>query len=172
MRSENSQDERAPGFVRPSTMTPMSEDDAPQNTFPTLPITQSVAPLPNRHGPPTGDTKLFTPEELTVLPSDLLNRNKLKQLAKKAKKRRMETERTEAELMLGFMGMGVEEPHTELEDIAPRISHRQLKKAKRRGAKPVVLKPAVMEVDEELSKEADFANFLANMGGEWAVPRG
>lgn len=108
-------------------------------------------------------SRLFTPEELALLPSSALDRQKLKQQAKKAKKRRAAAERTEGELLLGFMDMEVDE-EAQL-DPAPRPSGkkaRQEKKAAKRAAPP----PPPMQVDPEAQKEADFAKFLSNMGGE------
>lgn len=90
-----------------------------------------------------------------MLPKDMLNRHRAKQQAKKAKKRRVASQRTEDELLLGFMGMGVEEP--ESVEPAPRPERKKAKK---------IAKPVQMEVDEDVRKEGDFANFLATMGGE------
>jgi nuclear GTP-binding protein len=140
-----------------------------------------------RAAPTKTDSKLFTPEELAVLPAGMLDRAKAKQLAKKAKKKRAAAGRTEDELMLGFMGMGVEEPEPRLSederDLAPqrpsKKEKRQMKKvkAKQQAAKsnPSAPAPAAgMDVEEDagMQKEADFAKFLSTMGGEWdADPR-
>ena len=108
--------------------------------------------------------KLFTPDELSVLPSGMLDRQKAKQAAKKAKKRRAAAERTEDELTLGFMGMDVEEPTAELEEIHTRASHKKARKEK--AARPVPAAKLAPAPTVEQKKEADFASFLASVGGE------
>lgn len=136
--------------------------------------------------------RLFTREEMANLPPSVIDRQKLKQQAKKAKKRKVAAEKTEGELMYGFMGMDVQEqePVAELDDEAiRRISSgkkaRREKKKARAAGRPVPSKGAQgraqksqngmemegedgggMMLDEDAKKEADFANFLANVGGE------
>jgi len=73
----------------------------------------------------------------------------------------MATEKTQDELMLGSMGIGMDEPEPELEESGLRVTTKKMKKAMKK-----IVKPTAMEVDEEVQKEADFANFLATMGGE------
>lgn len=158
------------GF-KPEPMSPISSSTSPYSSFPNrAPSSRPILPLqvPVRQVPLTTDAKLFTPEELNVLPMAALNRQKLKQQAKKAKKRRVTAEKTEGELMLGFMGMGVEEPEPEPVESAPRLSIRKMKKAKKQAEKPVV----AMEVDDESRKVADFANLLSTMGGELLLSEG
>lgn len=125
-------------------------------------------------------TRLFTAEELAVLPAGLLDRKKAKSLAKKAKKRRAAVERTEEELMAGFMDMDMDEPEArkemEMEMEMPAFEQKS-KKDKRKAKKETQAKQrkemtkvvAEMEIDEDARKEAEFASFLANMGGECLV---
>lgn len=123
-------------------------------------------------------TRLFTAEELAVLPAGLLDRKKAKSLAKKAKKRRAAVERTEGELMAGFMDMDMDEPEArkEMEMEMPAFEQKS-KKDKRKAKKETQAKQrkemtkvvAEMEIDEDARKEAEFASFLANMGGECLV---
>lgn len=130
-----------------------------------------------RRGPTTNPSRLFTAEELAVLPEGLLDRQKQKQLAKKAKKKRAAAERTEGELMASFIGMDVDEAAAgaDMGIEEPRLSKRQMKKqrlrdqmGKKRAA--MIARPAAqpidVEVDMEAKKEADFANFLAQVGGD------
>lgn len=126
-----------------------------------------AVPLIPRHITSNSDTKLFTPEELATLPVGVLDRQKLKQQAKKAKRRRAEVEKTEGDLMLGFMDIGIGEREIEPELDLVRPSARKIKKAKKAAAKARQMqRPSEMEVDEEAKKEADFASFLANVGGQ------
>lgn len=123
-------------------------------------------------------TRLFTAEELAVLPAGLLDRKKAKSLAKKVKKRRAAVERTEGELMAGFMDMDMDEPEArkEMEMEMPAFEQKS-KKDKRKAKKETQAKQrkemtkvvAEMEIDEDARKEAEFASFLANMGGECLV---
>ena len=118
-------------------------------------------PRPSHAADP--NAKLFTSEELAVLPADVLGRQRLKQQAKKAKKRRAAMEKTEDELMFGFMGMAVEAPLAAKDDDIPRVIRKKVKKAR----KVIQLRQVIaMETDDESRKEAEFANFLSNMGGE------
>ncbi|AGV14692.1 nuclear GTP-binding protein, variant [Cryptococcus neoformans var. grubii H99] len=122
-------------------------------------------------------TRLFTAEELAVLPAGLLDRKKAKSLAKKAKKRRAAVERTEGELMAGFMDMDMDEPEArkemEMEMEMPAFEQKS-KKDKRKAKKETQAKQrkemtkvvAEMEIDEDARKEAEFASFLANMGAD------
>lgn len=144
----------------------MSEDDSPQLPLRTLPIA-SDEPTAIRARPGQNlNARLFTAEELAVLPDGVLDRQKQKQLAKKAKKRKAAAGRTEDELMLGFMDMGVEEPQPDMEE-AFRPSRKAMKKQKKKAQKVVIERPTEKQMDDEARKEAEFANFLANVGGEW-----
>ncbi|WWD16597.1 hypothetical protein CI109_101025 [Kwoniella shandongensis] len=127
--------------------------------------------------PPTAQpNKLFTPEELAVLPSGILDRQKMRQQAKKAKKRQAAVARTEGELMLGFMDMGMEEPEAEVEEIPSQPLAKRSKKEKRKEKKTknggVGLsrqereREMEVEMDEEEKKEKDFASFLATIGAD------
>jgi nuclear GTP-binding protein len=165
----------------------MSDDDDDDNTArptrPPVPLYTQPGPssqssasiVPLRRG---NHNPLFTKEELAVLSPGVIDRSKLKQQAKKAKKRQMAQAKTEGELMYGMMGMDVE--HQEPLDISneAKVSARQLKKDKKRArdaklrqemqaakaqARPV---DGGMELDVDQKKEADFAAFLANVGGE------
>jgi nuclear GTP-binding protein len=140
---------------------------------------------------PADSARLFTREEIAVLPAGVLDKHKLKQQAKKAKKRKAAAERTEGELMYGLMGMGVEEqaPIAELDDeairrISGKKARKERKKAKSAAASQAargaakgkgkgVVASGDMDVEDDddallgdARKEADFANFLANVGGE------
>ncbi|EAL21569.1 hypothetical protein CNBC6070 [Cryptococcus deneoformans B-3501A] len=119
--------------------------------------------------------RLFTAEELAVLPSGLLDRKKVKSLAKKAKKRRAAVERTEGELMAGFMDMDMDEPGAREEtEVQMPAFEQKSKKDKRKEKKETQAKQrkemtkvvAEMEIDEDARKEAEFANFLANMNAD------
>nr|XP_019012172.1 nuclear GTP-binding protein [Kwoniella pini CBS 10737]OCF50953.1 nuclear GTP-binding protein [Kwoniella pini CBS 10737] len=126
--------------------------------------------------------KLFSAEELAVLPAGVLDRSKAKAALKKAKKRKAAVERTEGELMLGFMGMDVEEPSAALveidnesEDVPQRsVLSKKSKKEKRKEkkSKEVEQRKAQRDMDldddmdEDVKKEKDFASFLANMGAD------
>lgn len=113
-----------------------------------------------------------------MLPAGLLDRKKAKSLAKKAKKRRAAVERTEGELMAGFMDMDMDEPEArkEMEMEMPAFEQKS-KKDKRKAKKETQAKQrkemtkvvAEMDIDEDARKEAEFASFLANMGGECLV---
>lgn len=148
----------------------------PLNTQPG-PSSQSPAlPMPLKRG---NHNPLFTKEELAVLSPGVIDRAKLKQQAKKAKKRQQAQAKTEGELMYGMMGMDVE--HQEPISISEaKVSARQLKKDKKRArdakmrqemqaAKAQKSDAGGMELDEDQKKEADFAAFLANVGGESRV---
>jgi nuclear GTP-binding protein len=155
-----------------------SEDDMPRPirplaalSRPSLPVATTLVPRNPQVAP---SNKLFTPEELAVLPEGMLGRQKQKQLAKKAKKKRAAAEQTEGELMLGFMGMGVEEPEAEdmeedMETLRPSAKKIKRDKKKRALAKTKIgqgKKVETMDVDDDARKEADFASFLAGVGGE------
>lgn len=140
------------------------------------PSTQSPAvPLPLKRG---NHNPLFTKEELAVLSPGVIDRSKLKQQAKKAKKRQMAQAKTEGELMYGMMGMDVvqQEP---IDVSEAKVSARQLKKDKKRArdartkqemlAARAPAKDNGMELDVDQKKEADFAAFLANVGGEYCA---
>lgn len=157
-----------------------SDSFQPRVTFPSpatfQPISSNSLQFPAQ--PQTAQAhKLFTTEELAVLPAGVLDRKKAKSLAKKAKKRRAAVERTEGELMAGFMDMDMEEPEAreemEMQMQMPTFEQKS-KKDKRKAKKETQAKQrkettkmvAEMEIDEDARKEAEFASFLANMGGE------
>jgi nuclear GTP-binding protein len=109
-------------------------------------------------------SRLFTADELALLPAAALDRQKLKAQAKKAKKRRAAAERTEGELLLGFMDMEVDEQQAQF-DAPPRPSGKKARQEKKAAAAKRAPAP-VMQVDPEVQKEEDFAKFLSNMGGK------
>ena len=145
-------------------MSPVSDIDSPSLSPQTLPISDTTSHPTFAHRPQVSAAKLFTPEELAVLPEGVLDRQKQKQLAKKAKKKRAVAERTEDELMFGFMDMGVEEPKKD-QDADFKPSKKTLRKQKKNPK--VVERPTEREMDEEARKEAEFAKFLANVRGEY-----
>ncbi|WVR03890.1 hypothetical protein IAU60_000889 [Kwoniella sp. DSM 27419] len=177
----------APVYTAPS-FYPDSDDESDDFRMPAArPVAAAPAvaaqPLPVVYArqPAVQSTKLFTPDELAVLPEGVLDRQKAKQAAKKAKKRRAAAERTEGELMLGFMGMDVEEPEANLEEIddgviagVGTVQSRKSKKEKKKvkKAQEAAQRRAGadadggMDMDDDQKKEADFANFLANMGAD------
>lgn len=156
-----------------------SDSFRPRTTFAPSPATFQPISSNTLHFPVQPQTaqahKLFTTEELAVLPAGVLDRKKAKSLAKKAKKRRAAVERTEGELMAGFMDMDMEEPEAreEMETQMPTFEQKS-KKDKRKAKKETQAKQrkettkmaAEMEIDEDARKEAEFASFLANMGGK------
>ena len=129
-----------------------------------VPIPTDSFPTPTalqQKGPVTSSTaKLFTAEELAVLPSGVLDRQRLKQQAKKAKKRKIAAEKTEGDLMLGFMDMGLQLEKPEIHLPSKRAKRKEKKK------KVVVHRPTDKEADEEAMREAEFAKFISNVGGE------
>lgn len=142
-------------------------------------LVQNTFALTSRTAP-AHPSKLFTAEELAVLPADsIFERQRMKQAAKKAKKRKAEAEKTEGELTFGLLGVGLsEEDHDGLEDrledgrtFVKRSKKEKMKAAKLR--KKMAEKAASnaggmeMEVDEDIKKEQDFAKFLAGVGGEF-----
>ncbi|BEJ12787.1 hypothetical protein CspHIS471_0212470 [Cutaneotrichosporon sp. HIS471] len=100
-------------------------------------------------------TRLFTAEERAALPTMTGDKHKAKKEAKKAKKRRAAAGQTEGELLLGFMGMDVDE-----------TAYEPLKTAKQRRVEKKERKEVreVRQVDVQVAKERDFASFLAAMG--------
>ena len=89
--------------------------------------------------------------------------------------------KTEGELMYGMMGMDVE-PQEPIDISEAKVSARQLKKDKKKArdarlkqemlaAKAPAKDAGEMELDVDQKKEADFAAFLANVGGE-SMPLG
>lgn len=147
-----------------------SDGEELDDNFPTRgPTFDSFRTIPTPSAP-ASSSRLFTREEIAVLPPTLLDRQKLNKQAKKAKKRKAAAQRTEGELMYGLMGMGVEEqaPIAEFDENALREKPgKRLKKDQKRRPQP-----AAMEIDEEAKKEADFAKFLANVGGKSSLARG
>lgn len=116
----------------------------------------------------------------------MLDRQKAKQAAKKAKKRQMEREKTEGELMFGMLGMDVEGKAGEL---VPGTVERKNKKERKREKRRAELEarkwagtyeapkkekkaPAAgmlvddTEVDMEKQKEAEFERFLQGVGAD------
>ena len=158
-------------FAASSTAVPPRSDDSSPREYSAWAVRSThhnTSTTPSAQGAVSDHTKLFTPEELSVLPAGLLDRHKLKQQTKKAKKRRQAAERTEGDLMLDFMGMVVEEPVPDNQTRA-KLSSRSVKKAKKakKANNEAKLNKALdMEVDEDIRKERDFANFLATIGGE------
>lgn len=143
----------------------------PVATTPDSPPLSSTAPL-TRKGPANNIARMYTAEELALLPPGLLHRQKQKQLAKKAKKKRAAAGLTEAELMAGFVTMDVEErAGDEMDEEPVRLSKKQLLKEKKRKqkAQKVVERPTDAEMDAEARREADFANFLNTVGGKSAL---
>ncbi|OCF32294.1 nuclear GTP-binding protein [Kwoniella heveanensis BCC8398] len=153
------------------------------------PATNHTHPAVLPRQPAFQPNKLFTSEELAMMPEGVLDRQKAKQAAKKAKKKRAAAERTEGELMLGFMGMDVEEPQAQVEEIDTPSAEREgfgypvrevlSKKSKKEKRKEKKVQQnaqrraerAVMDqddddmgMDDDQRQEADFANFLSNMG--------
>lgn len=124
----------------------------------------SVAPSIVRKAPLDSKAKLFTQDELAVLPDGLLDRQRQKQLAKKAKKKRLAAGKTEDELMAGFLGMGVDEEQAAAIEVE-RPSKKALRKEKRKAqAQKVIHRPTDAEMDAEARREADFASFLQTVG--------
>lgn len=189
-------------FSRPSRETVAPEPAAPAptiaaplsgsafETFRPMPVA-SEAPraLPSAFVPrrtevaPTSVARMFTAEELATLPPGVLDKQRNKQLAKKAKRQRAAVERTEGELMLGFDRMGMDEDAqgnaaAEAEESFNRLSKKQKRKEKlvrqknaaKAAAKRQKDQEASMEVEDESvmerRKEQDFANFLSQLGGE------
>lgn len=159
-------------FSEPAEM-PVDEDViVPQSTTSAAPIASTSyhhmdTLQPRNPGAAAHPSRLFTASELAVLPADqMFDRQKLKQQAKKAKKRAAVAAKTEDDLVFGFDFMGVshedEEDAIEVETVKPKRSKKEKAKAKASAAKPV---PAVMEIDEDTKKENDFAAFLQTVGG-------
>ena len=155
---DDDEDDDMPLFGKRPAPIPVAPDSPPL----------SVAPSITRRGPVTNAARLFTADELAVLPEGLLDRQRQKQLAKKAKKKRAAAGLTEAELMAGFVGMDVEEQDPEMDaemGEVQRPSKKQVRKEKKKAQK--VEKPAPrIEVDPEAKREADFASFLQQVGDD------
>ena len=175
--SDMSEDEDEEDLIRP-----LSSKSVPAPPL-SAPLAPDVSFNPNPLKRPAGLSlvPMFTKEELAVLPPGVIDRQKLKQQAKKAKKRQEAKEKTEGELMYGMMGMDVEQQEPIEYVPPPRLSAKQLRKEKARAraarekeASRAALSSAKdstsggMELDEDpdRKKEADFANFLATVGGE------
>lgn len=179
---------KAVQFTMDNSDSDMSDDERDNDDIigrparpPVPPISQpgpsSISPAtttPLRRGT---HNPLFTKEELAVLSPGVIDRSKLKQQAKKAKKRQMAQAKTEGELMYGMMGMDVE-PQEPIDISEAKVSARQLKKDKKRArdsrlkqemlaARAPAKDAGSMELDVDQKKEADFAAFLANVGGEF-----
>ena len=186
---------KAVQFTMDNSDSDMSDDERDDDDIigrparparPPVPLTSQPGPssispattIPLRRGT---HNPLFTKEELAVLSPGVIDRSKLKQQAKKAKKRQMAQTKTEGELMYGMMGMDVE-PQEPIDISEAKVSARQLKKDKKK-ARDARLKQEMlaarapakdaggMELDVDQKKEADFAAFLANVGGE-SMPLG
>lgn len=119
--------------------------------------------------------RLFTAAELASGPA--LDRARQKAAAKKAKKRQAIAERTEAELLGGFIGMDVDNgAHYNDDAPAPTIKTAKQKRDDKKAAAKLRAQAAQaarapapeMELDRgtETKNEAEFASFLASMGGE------
>ncbi|KAL1410362.1 nuclear GTP-binding protein nug1 [Vanrija albida] len=118
--------------------------------------------------------RLFTSAELAHAPA--LDRARQKAAAKKAKKRQAIAEKTEAELLGGFIGMDMDNGAMYNDDAAPTIKTAKQKredkkaaaKARAQAAQSARAPAAEMELEggAETKKEADFASFLASMGAE------
>lgn len=149
--------------IRPAKPVPINQV-APANTASSTYLVNRPAGVPLNH--------MFTKEELAVLPAGVIDRQKLKQQAKKAKKRQAAKEKTEGELMYGMMGMDVEHQEPVEYVPPPRLSAKQMRKEKKRARdareKQAARTAGGMELDVDLDrkKEEDFASFLANVGGE------
>lgn len=144
---------------------------------PTSSAASTASFAPSR--PAINPNKLFTPEELSLLPSGVLDRQKAKQAAKKARKRQVERDRTEGELMYGMLGMDVEGQASRL---VPMPMERKNKKERRREKRRAELEARKWagthgvpqaaaagqggEVDMEKQKEADFERFLQGVGAD------
>lgn len=177
----------APAAANPWSVPPLSPSSSvssrgrdrsmsltPPRTFPTAstfnPTLASgafnphAAFMPQATRPVADPARLFSAEERAVgaMPVD---RRKAKKEAKKAKKRRAAAERTEGELLLGFMGMDVEEEGQEDYVPEPEVkSSKQRRVEKKEKQREVRRAEKVVPVDEEEKKEKDFASFLAAMG--------
>jgi len=131
------------------------------------PLSATASSTLIRKQPAAHAARLFTADELAILPEGLLDRQRQKQLAKKAKKKRMAAGQTENELMAGFLDMGVDENLHAGIDVPPatRPTKKELRKEKKKAQR--VEKPAPrMEVDPEAKREADFASFLQQVGDD------
>ncbi|ORX33638.1 P-loop containing nucleoside triphosphate hydrolase protein [Kockovaella imperatae] len=123
----------------------------------------SMSPdLVHRQGAPIA-SKMFTAEELAMLPPSILDRQKSKSQAKKAKKRLAAAERTEGELMVGFMDMGIERQAIDVPSLPSKKQKMRAKKAKAQAERLRQL-PSDREADEAARKEQDFAKFLSTVG--------
>ncbi|WVO13253.1 hypothetical protein L204_100866 [Cryptococcus depauperatus] len=157
------------------------DSDAGSDSFRPLPPPNTLRPQPSAvplrypNQPQTAQiNKMFTPEELAVLGPGLIDRKKQKNEAKKAKKQRAAIKRTEGELMAGFLEMDMDEREAQEETHVVSKEPQRSKKEKRREKKQVEVQlrreakkaDAEMEIDNETRKEADFANFLANIGAD------
>lgn len=131
-------------------------------------------------------SRLFAPEELATLGANtnVLDRKRAKQLAKKEKKKRAAAEKLELELTGGLLGMDVDEgfraemdsipvPATKKQKLERKKKKKQLLKQQERQQRmadpefPVELQggDGGMQMDDA-RRENDFANFLAQMGAD------
>lgn len=149
---------------------PVDADIVPQTQPSAVPVASSFHHLdilqPRNPSAAAHPSRLFTASELAVLPADqMFDRQKLKQQAKKAKKRAAIAAKTEDDLVFGFDFMGVshEDDGDEIEVETVKAKRTKKEKAKPKPAP----KPAaeVMAIDEEAKKESDFAAFLQSVGG-------
>lgn len=177
----NSDDEGDFGFQPPSLPQPSTLPSHPSTASFGFPSTASTT---SSSRPNLNPTKLFTSEELSILPSGVLDRQKAKQAAKKAKKRQMEKERTEGELMNGILGMEVEQ--TEPIVLAQERKNKKERKREKRKAELEARRSAgitgppssrkretdqgSMMVEDEGSmarkKEEEFERFLQGVGAD------
>ena len=107
--------------------------------------------------------RLFTSEELAMLPPSVLNRQRTKAQARKAKKRQAAAERTEGELMIDFMDMGLERRAVDQYALPSKKQKAKAKKA-RDQAERIRALPSDREADDQTLKELEFAKFLSNVG--------
>lgn len=173
--------EVAPAYVPPifSMSDDEDDDDMPRFGKRPLPIVsmpqspplsaQTASASLIRKQPTSNASRLFTADELAVLPDGLLDRQRQKQLAKKAKKKRMAAGKTENELMAGFLDMGVDEDlHAGIDVQVPvvRPTKKALRKEKKKAQKVERPGASEIEMDPEAKREADFASFLQQVGDD------
>ena len=162
--SDDEEDDDAPRFGN----RPLPVASTPQSP-PLSAMSTTASSSLYRRQPVADAARLFTADELAVLPDGLLDRQRQKQLAKKLKKKRMAAGQTENELMAGFLDMGVDEDlHAGIDVQVPvqRPTKKALRKEKKKAQK--IARPAEKEVemDPEAKREAEFASFLQQVGDD------
>ena len=149
----------------------------PPLTIPRHPMLSDVNPLVRNISPPLSartlhstPSKLFTPEELAVLPPDILNRQQAKQDRKKAKRKRVAAEAEADDLTLDFMALGGQDMGSGPTDASkPHMSKRAKRKKQRslgmakRGDGGVLIKKADPGAQRQREDE-EYGKFLAQMG--------